>query len=490
MFSQHPDHASKPYWHTSELISTHAEIEEAFLMFKDFNGDEVMWDWEGKLVDEAVIERLLGTYTQFFRQKPIGKEVFLTFRVPNPRVEPGYRLGRALMVILSGQYLAKSAGFSNTPLFEVILPMTEKVREMIDVQKSYARFVKATNSSFGGNGLNKEIIEIIPIFESVDTILKSGVIIRKYAKSFEKQFKKKLLYFRPFCARSDPSLNSGIVPTTLAIKWALSEFAKFSKDTGIPTYPIIAPGALPFRGGLTPKSVKQFMKEFAGVQTLVIQSAFRYDYPKTQVKNAILEIQKKLQKLEAKQLDENLLPKIKRIIGYFEKPYKETVEKIAPLIQKVSQFIPQRRERVQHTGLFGYSRQVGKSKLPRAIGFTASCYSLGIPPELIGTGRGLRKIKSQKLKVKSLEDLYLELKPALRQAGRYLRKESIKELKLTDIQEDIEAIEEYLGEKLGPKTKEEIAHLELVKKIISKMNTGQDVKKEIEQAAIIRHSLG
>ena len=117
--------------------------------------------------------------------------------------------------------------------------------------------------------------------------------------------------------------------------------------------------------------------------------------------------------LKAKILDKSLLGEIKKIIPYFEKPYRETVEKLAPIIQEVSKYIPQRRERVQHIGLFGYSRQVGKSKLPRAIGFTAACYSLGIPPELIGSGRGLRKIKNQKSKIKIVEDLYLELKPAL-----------------------------------------------------------------------------
>lgn len=498
MFSQHPDHASVPFWHHQALIETFDEIKECFLAFNDLGGDEVMWDWEGKLVDEAVIERLFGKYTQFFKDSPIGKDVFLTFRVPNPRVEPGYRLGRAFMVIISGQFLAESAGFPNTPLFEVILPMTESAKEMIGVQRNFTRLSKAIHRSFGSNGLAMDKLEIIPIFESVETILNSGKIIKKYARTFERQFKTKLPYLRPFCARSDPALNSGIVPTTLAIKWALSEYAKFSKETGIPTHPVIAPGALPFRGGLTPKTAMEFMQEFAGVQTLVIQSAFRYDYPLEEVKASIGKIQKSIKGYKTKLLPEDIIKEIRKIIPHFEKPYRESVEKFAPLIQKVAAFIPQRRERVQHIGLFGYSRQVGQTKLPRAIGFTAGCYSLGIPPELIGTGRGIKKIKNhpsaslrtRRSKIKIVEELYLELKSALLTAGRYLSKDSLKKLNIPEIEEDVEAIEEYLGEKLGPKNERDFEHEKLVKKIIFKLGKGQNPQKEIEKAAIIRQSLG
>ncbi|MBI2314962.1 phosphoenolpyruvate carboxylase [Candidatus Daviesbacteria bacterium] len=496
MFSQHPDHAQKPYWHKRELIKTHDELKECFLMFKELGAHEVMWDWEGKLVDEAVIERLLGKYTDFFKTNQIGKEIFLTFRVPNPRVESGYRLGRAFMVILSGQDISHLAGFSSSPLFEVILPMTESAEELINIQKSFSKIAGTVNDTFGPSkasplrrGASQNMIEIIPIFESVQTILTSGEIVKKYAKLYEQQFKQKLPYLRPFCARSDPSLNSGIVPTTLAIKWALSEYSKITSETGIPMYPIIAPGTLPFRGGLTPETFEAFLKEFAGVRTLVIQSAFRYDFPIRLVKNAIKKISRTIGKLETQPLSKNILEEIKLLIPWFEAPYQQAIEKIAPLIAKISSFIPQRRERVQHIGLFGYSREVGKVKLPRAIGFTASCYCLGIPPELIGTGQGLKKAKLEG-KLALLEFLYLELRSSLLQAGRFFRKESLKELKLEWLEEDIKGVEEYLGEKLGPKTKEEKKHARIVSKIIEKLNKGQNPQKEIEQAAILRHGLG
>jgi phosphoenolpyruvate carboxylase len=43
-------------------------------------------------------------------------------------------------------------------------------------------------------------------------------------------------------------------------------------------------------------------------------------------------------------------------IPYFEDPYRDSVEKLAPFINQMSKEFPKRRERLQHIGLFGYSR--------------------------------------------------------------------------------------------------------------------------------------
>ncbi|MEK6976784.1 MAG: phosphoenolpyruvate carboxylase, partial [Candidatus Hydrothermarchaeota archaeon] len=61
-------------------------------------------------------------------------------------------------------------------------------------------------------------------------------------------------------------------------------------------------------------------------------------------------------------------------------------------------YVPKRRKRKLHIGLFGYSRKVGELSLPRAIGFCASMYSLGLPPELLGlsalTARDLEDLRA------------------------------------------------------------------------------------------------
>ncbi len=434
------------------------------------------------------MERLLSQYGEFFKSKQLGKDLFLTFRVPNPRVESGYRLGRAFMVILSAQHFAHSINYPS-PLFEVILPMTESSKEIFQTRQSFKRIAKAARLSFNNKERSISDLEIIPIFESVKAIINSTEILKKYVSLCVKSYSEKPSYLRPFVARSDPALNSGIVPTTLAIKWALSEYAKFSNNTGIPTYPIIAPGALPFRGHLTPNSVIQFAREFRGVKTVVIQSAFRYDYPTEDVKKSIEILSKIIPEKNTDILNDEIIFDILQIIPWFEKPYKKTVEKIAPIINRIAAFVPKRRERVQHIGLFGYSRQIGKTKLPRAIGFCASCYSLGLPPELFGMGKGLAKAKKEG-KLEVVESLYKNLKPSLLSAGRYLRKESIKELGFKDLGEEIKVIEDYLGEELGPQTREEKEHLEVSGKIISALKSNKNISKLIEQAAILRHSLG
>ena len=63
------------------------------------------------------------------------------------------------------------------------------------------------------------------------------------------------------------------------------------------------------------------------------------------------------------------------------------MQDLTDVITTVSAHVPRRRERKMHVGLFGYGRSlggVGGVTLPRAIGFAASLYSIGVPPELLG----------------------------------------------------------------------------------------------------------
>lgn len=70
MVTQHPDHAGKPYWHDKPYISTQYEAEEAYRSFSELGATEYKWDWEGKLVDESVVERLYGEHFDFFSKYP------------------------------------------------------------------------------------------------------------------------------------------------------------------------------------------------------------------------------------------------------------------------------------------------------------------------------------------------------------------------------------------------------------------------------------
>ncbi|RJR16474.1 phosphoenolpyruvate carboxylase, partial [Candidatus Microgenomates bacterium] len=332
-------------------------------------------------------------------------------------------------------------------------------------------------------------IEVIPIFESVQIILSADTILDDYITLSQDIFHEKVSYMRPFLARSDPALNSGIVATTLAIKWALSQFAKLSTRRGIPLYPIIAPGALPFRGGLTPETTQEFLDEFAGIRTLVIQSAFRYDFDKADVAKAIKKIQAEMPHLEARLIEPELFPYFLYITNLFEKSYRETVEQMALFISQVSHFIPARRERMQHIGLFGYSRRVGENLLPRAIGFTAASYSLGIPAELFGLGKAIKQAQKEGY-WNVVTEYYPSLKSHITRAGKFFRRQSLEALNMIEMEKELPVLEEFTGEPLGPVTASENEHAKLIGQIIDSLKNDQNPQDFIEQAAVLRKSLG
>ena len=176
MVTQHPDHAHTPYWHFKPFISTQEEPRELYLSFKDLGATEYKWDWEGKLVDEAILERIFGEYFDYFQKEKIGKDKFITFRLPNPKVETEYRLGRAFMGIIAASGLAKNLGLKNNPLFEVILPMTESAKEMYDVQDAFRQMASLRHPLLKRSAGDIEHIELIPLFEDIDTISHSDEI--------------------------------------------------------------------------------------------------------------------------------------------------------------------------------------------------------------------------------------------------------------------------------------------------------------------------
>ncbi len=494
MATQHPDHASKPYWHYKPYISTQYEAEETYRSFAELGATEYNWDWEGKLVDESVVERLFSEHFDYFSKNPLGEKVFLTFRLPNPRVETEFRLLRAFINMASAASVSRHFGFTIPPLFEVILPLTESAEEMLALQEAFEEIHSLKHPLYRLEGFLSNI-RIIPLFETVATIIRSDKILEKYLRIYEKRFKKKPPYMRPYMARSDPALNSGIIPTVLAIKIALSHYKALSQKEKIPLYPMLGAGSLPFRGGLNPERVEEFIAEYRGVRTVTIQSAFRYDYPLEKVKSAISLLEKTLPTQEASSISSAEEKKLLDIIKYAENEYKSSIEGIAPIVTIIAQFIPQRRERFQHVGLFGYSRGEGKITLPRAISFTAALYSLGVPPEFIGTGNAIAYAqKTGQLTL--LEKHYIHLQKNLQEAGRFLNKSNLKKLAQKSdtwqkVLENVAHIEAYLGLKLGPITSQEKRHALLTEKIFASLPQKDTIISQyIKQAALLRKSMG
>jgi phosphoenolpyruvate carboxylase len=227
---------------------------------------------------------------------------------------------------------------------------------------------------------------------------------------------------------------------------------------------------------------------------VTIQSAFRYDYPLSEVTRAIGVLNRALGTQSAPLYTADQVRRGSQINALFSAEYKVTVEALADRINDLSRFIPQRRERMLHFGLFGYARGEGGVRLPRAIGFTAALYSIGVPPELIGAGRGLRAAKKRGL-LDDLESIYVNFRADLIEAGQYLNKENLNFLAKQDtawatVQDDVKLLEAHFGEELGPRRSEHYLHRNLVSSAYLLWCEGKEFVEYILEAAKIRRSLG
>ncbi|MFH1520216.1 MAG: phosphoenolpyruvate carboxylase [Candidatus Micrarchaeota archaeon] len=386
MSTQHPDSVTTPFFSDSDILAGEAEVREAFFVFSQLGCQEQMWDSEGKEADNQVVEKLLSKHLDFFTKKKLGKDFFLTYRVPNPSVEKsqGKILLETLHSIPRAFDVAKAAGLDIAPIFEVILPMTTSHLELERVRNYYEHIIIGQKETKLGSekisvkdwvgDFQPESINVIPLVEDFDSVLSCDSIISKYLQG------KDLEYQRVFLARSDPALNYGSAVAVLLSKIALQRMQKVENDTGTAIMPIIGVGGAPFRGNFTPNNVNNCGDEYPSVQTFSAQSSFKYDHPFRDVVNAIDMLNHTHKRPPLYVEEKPAIELMKKMI----KTYQSQLKDMADLINGLSVFVPGRRARKLHVGLFGYSRSLKGIKLPRAIKFCASFYSIGIPPELLG----------------------------------------------------------------------------------------------------------
>jgi phosphoenolpyruvate carboxylase len=274
-------------------------------------------------------------------------------------------------------------------------------------------------------------------------------------------------------------------------------------------HPMIGVGSMPFRGHLSPTNVDGFLNEYRGLATVTVQSAFRYDYPLPKVRSAISALNSRLPNGEATAItadDEKLLrTAMYRLIS----AYQSRIEELAPFINSVARFVPRRRARKLHIGLFGYSRNVKGKAMPRAIPFAAAFYSIGIPPEFIGAS-ALGDLSEEEWG--ALDRAYVNLKRDLRAVGPLVSWQTIDMMtemrsrvarasgmgvepfkrSLGRLVEDLSAAEELLSVKLGPRGSESKKHENFTNNFLISFVEGEDeeARDAFDQAAKLRHSLG
>ncbi len=479
MSTQHPDNVRLPFFAESPDMSGDDEVQEAYYAFSHLGCDEQMWDCEGKEVDNFVVRKLLTKYEYFFSQTKLGEDVFLTLRVPNPDVERE----EAKVLIETLESIPRSSdaaklfyGRDKAPIFEIILPMTTSAISLNRIYYYYKNFVVGKqNQLFFPGDINiaawigkffPETINVIPLFETKEHQLEAHKIIGEYLKD------KIIKHQRVFIARSDPAMNYGMISAVLCNKIALQRLRNLSEDLGVKIYPILGVGSAPFRGHLKPETVDMILDEYPDVQTFTIQSAFKYDNPVSSVISAINKL-KNSQMRDGRVIDEE---RGIVIINKVEKEYKKIIKHIAPLINYVASFVPKRRMRKLHIGLFGYPREVEGIKLPRVISFCAVCYSIGLPPEIFG----LNSLSEEDIQY--LKEVYPSLTFDIQTAMSYFNEE-IFSLLPDEVKNLIKIDWEY---------ETNIEHREITSRIIRTLKEGKklDIQTMIVEAAHIRRFLG
>lgn len=421
MSTQHPDNVNSPFFSSSSEIGGEEEIAEAFYVFSHLGCDEQMWDCEGKEVDSYVVKKLLSRYGEFFNEKILGKDLFLTLRVPNPTVEKA----EAKILLETLESIPRSFdaaklfyGEDIAPVFEVILPMTGSYKCIDRIYRYYSDFVIGKqNESFKAGDITisewigefkPDEINVIPLFEDLNGMLNASEMTRKYLNDKNVDFQ------RIFLARSDPAMNYGLISAVLMNKLALYNCNLLSEDIGVDIHPIIGVGSAPFRGNLTPQNVDKLALEYPSAHTFTIQSSFKYDHPTNEVFDGIEKL-KSIKPSKPHEVDED---RFMEIINKYSSEYEKQILSLAPTINKVAKYTPLRRKRKLHIGLFGYSRDLKGVSLPRAISFTCALYSIGLPPEILA----LNALNEDDLSF--LSEHYLNFEKDLKDALRYLNEDS------------------------------------------------------------------
>lgn len=478
MSTQHPDNVATPFFATSSLLSGGDEIQEAYYAFSHLGIEEQMWDFEGKEVDNFVVEKLLSRYDRFFGLHKLGRDLRITLRVPNPEVEKtqAKNLLETLESIPRNFDIARAFyGEDIAPIFEVILPMASSASSLNRIYHYYRRFVygKAEKSTFKGDikikdwigDFNPRNINVIPLIEDRESMLSSDAIVGEYLEG------KSLEHQRVFLARSDPAMNYGSLSAVLLNKIALQRIWRLAEKHSLELLPIIGVGSSPFRGNFTPSNVDNCLQEYPSVQTFTLQSAFKYDNPESTVRRAVGDIGATSRKQPRFVEEEEAL----KVVDRTTREYERAVNLLAPLINQVARHVPQRRKRKLHIGLFGYSRQMGEVSLPRAIAFCCALYSIGLPPELLG----LNALEEKDME--RVEGMYVNWREDLEKSMGYFNPQ-VEEILPREVWKNLNLnIVDYEAN---------LEHREITSRIISSLKEGQELEKDILEAAWIRKFLG
>lgn len=457
MMTQHPDNAR-------EYVSVQQEPLEAVEALKkqDEEGlgiEEVMVDFEGKLTP---YHQPLQIALELFSNGVVpGKDALITPRLASAGKESMFRQLMCIMAVIETNItMFEKTGYQ--AIREVIIPMVETAQDIIDVYHRVKSVVELGNKNFSIK-FDENSINVIPLLEDASTLIDVDKLLDEYVDELNKEgYTPK--YIRYMIGRSDSALSYGIISSVLSVALSLYKSQKWSLEKGIEIYPIMGCGTLPFRGQLTNENREKFLKTYAGVRTSTIQSALRYDHELDKAKDLIGYINENASKNEREDYSKEDIELMLNMMGIATKHYLKAFTNIIEVVSNVALLLPKNRDRLaaSRKGL-SYSREFVDLKkfaefvvdqniknelldidtnvnvsIPRAITFTAAMYTIGMPPELIGTGKALYEIK-EKYGQEGIEKLlrfYPQLKEDMLFALKYANPAILKRFVSDEIRQD------------------------------------------------------